>query len=189
MQNPAIKISTLDYQKLSTKFRVISLNHEYGIYQNNVFYGIRYFNLDTTVEEFYLNHLFPSNLASKFRAFLMLINHDEITPHTDSDIQCVINYYIQSSNAITDFWQHTPHTTSTQLPQQSNGHVYNKDELTKYFSFTARDNDLWLLNVREIHSVSHSKDKRVAICFQTDIPYIEMLNHVETISHNINTLN
>ena len=57
---------------------------------------------------------------------------------------------------------------SIKVDNQTNGAVYNPDELDEIDSFTAKPYEAWILNVKKPHSVtSPSNGIRSAYCIQT----------------------
>lgn len=175
---PAIKIGSIDHKKIAKQIQVDSLSHQYGQYHNGEFYGIRYFNVKNDIQEYYLNNILPENLRLKFSVFLMVINYHEIPPHRDADVGTVINYYIKSSNATTYFWN----LKQDNEEKYKNGFIFQKKELNKIFDFTAKDNDLWILDVNQIHSVSKADNERMALCFQTELSYTEIVEEFKNIT-------
>jgi hypothetical protein len=139
---------------------------QYGIKDTNgKFIGIAYYNVEDDIEQVLLKELIPEQFRTQFRASFMVINSKYIPPHKDNDITMVVNYYTQTSNATTTFWKQV--NTNTQSFGNS-GSVYDECDLTQTSSFKAEQNDVWVLNVSEIHSVRSEGDLRTAYCLQSE---------------------
>lgn len=178
MNIPAKKLGYIDISNVNKQLNITKLQVEYGKYIDNVFNGIRYYGIDDESTAYLLKKFLPLSLQSHFNVLLMIINYDNILPHTDSDISTVINYYIKGSDAITHFWKLKPNmqNKALKLENQTDGSIYNVDDLEHNYSFKAKDNEFWILNVKEIHSVLGAKNTRMAFCFQSQLSYNEVLN-------------
>lgn len=175
MITPAKKLGNLAISEISNiPVNIGQLKNEFGIYKDDTFYGIRYYTLDQNLIHFLKTKVLPVHLYDKFDILLMLISYDNILPHTDSDIRTVINYYVKTSDAVTHFWKlksDDGQDNTIKINNQTDGAIYPYEDLDHLYEFKAKDNDLWVLNVKQIHSVSDSKDTRLAYCFQSKIPY------------------
>ena len=96
-----------------------------------------------------------------------------VDPHRDYDLLCSVNYYFKAGNATT-FWykpkQHAVEQASTEYLYR----VYNHDDLELSNKFIAKNNECYLLNNSEIHSVSTGNETRQFIQIQYDKPYHEI---------------
>jgi len=139
----------------------------YGYIENNYFKGICYYEIENND----LLSIIKPEYRTHFKSSLMVITNKEILPHTDSDTTMVVNIYIKTANAKTIFYKGGD--KKYQIPNQTNGYVYQKEDLTKVFSFKAIEGDIWKLNVKEIHGVECEKDEvRMAYCLSTNsLPY------------------
>jgi hypothetical protein len=158
-------------------FKKIKENFTFNSYTENSckrFYGVNgkgigYYDLDDRN-----NHLF--NLIKRpyrnhFFMNLMKINSNRIMPHTDSDIQVTINFYIQADNCRTVFYEPTEHCKTDKLPGQTNGNIFDPQYLIEKDSFIAENNEIWILDVTRPHSVERLSDnysERIALCLQTN---------------------
>ena len=174
---PAKKLGSLNVSKIKhIPIKILSLRNEYGVYKDGEFYGIRYYKINKESEYLLKKKILSDDLSGKFDMYLMFINYDNIYPHTDSNIETVINYYIKTSNAITHFWKlKDDNPKSLKISNQTDGCVYPIESLEHCFEFKAKDNDLWLLNIKEIHSVVGSSDLRIAFCFQSKMIFEDIL--------------
>ena len=58
-----------------------------------------------------------------------------------------------------------------QIDNQTDGYVYNPDDLIETDSFIAKPGDIYILNVSKVHSVIPLDDQEInrkAICFSTN---------------------
>lgn len=156
---------------------ITKLRNNYGETINGVFRGLQYFEIDKSTENKILEMILPQKYHEHFDVLLLVINTPYVYPHTDSHVQCVINYYIQTGDATTIFWKCNENTQSYKLTNQTNGSVYNECDLTKQGQFHANNYDVWLLDVKQIHSVIGPSDKtRIAYCLcSRNLNYNELL--------------
>ena len=176
---PAKKLGYMDIKDMSKQVKISKLRNEYGIYRDNNFYGIRYYTLDEDSKQYLLKTIIPDNMRDKFEVLMMMINYHDILPHTDSDVKTVINYYVKTAGAVTHFWKlRDMDNVCCKLQNQTDGSIYNINDLIPNYSFKAKNNELWILNVKEIHSVLAANDTRIAFCFQSELDYIDVLNKI-----------
>jgi hypothetical protein len=76
-----------------------------------------------------------------------------LRPHRDHDTTCCLNYYFQSNNSKTVFYKPKENTKSYQYENKKTSNIYNLRDLDTTEKFTAKDNEAFLLNVSEVHSV------------------------------------
>jgi len=95
---------------------------------------------------------------------------DAVPPHTDSEIKCTINFYVEPDVCVTKFYRSEGNMDTHQIPNQTNGQIYKKDNLVCTGEFVAKAGDAYLLDVTKIHAVKPLYDlkKRTAICLATD---------------------
>lgn len=146
------------FKKLNTKFTandydVLSSRIKFGETINHEFKGIEYFNIDyKDVESLF--RIIPFQHRDNFCLTLMKIN-TEVPPHTDTGINATINFYLQTDNCITQFYNiKTDKPKTNQVDNQTNGFIFNKNDLTETGSFIAERNDVWILDVTKPHSVT-----------------------------------
>lgn len=110
----------------------------------------------------------PKRYWDDFHLTLMTINR-EIPPHTDTEIVTTINFYIQSGGeARTVFFEPTvDNPRTTQVENQTDGFIYFIEDLKEVDSFTAKDFDIWVLDVKKIHSVEGDVTLRKAVTLGT----------------------
>lgn len=95
----------------------------------------------------------PNQYRKFFGLNLMRIN-SKVPAHTDSIIKTCINFYIATENCITNF--HEPiveYPKTYQIKNQTDGYMFDENDLKKVDSFIAKPNEAWILNVKKPHSV------------------------------------
>lgn len=116
-----------------------------------------------------LNALVPRFAFDTAEKTLMTINR-EVPPHTDSNIECAINIYLQTSNCLTQFYDVKGDEQLFQIENQTNGFIFLSECLEPADSFVAKPGDVYLLNVRQPHSVIPRRPgpiDRKALCLQS----------------------
>jgi len=148
---------------------------QYGIEDvDGNFIGIAYYDVEDEIEQTLIKELIPEQFRSQFRASFMVINSKYIPPHKDNDITMVVNYYTRTSDATTTLWKQA--NTNTQSFGNS-GSVYDECDLIQTSSFKADQNDVWALDVSQIHSVRSEGDLRTAYCLQSEtVSFEEFVN-------------
>jgi hypothetical protein len=97
--------------------------------------------------------IIPQQHRKMFGLNLMRIN-SKVPAHTDSIIKTCINFYIKTEPCITYF--HEPIVEQPRMHQinnQSDGHMFNEDDLKRVADFIAKPNEAWILDVKKPHSV------------------------------------
>ena len=171
------------FLKLNHKFdlpdvSVGPVNIQYGIEVENNFYGIWYNSLQPK-ETYLIKDLLPEKFLDGFCVDLMQVNC-LILPHIDSNVKCVVNFYVKTEECITQFYDIKPGANPYKIPNQTNGCIYNLDDLIPGPSFIANPGDVYLLDITKPHSVTPLTDgliNRVAFCAgSTKLSYEEIKN-------------
>jgi hypothetical protein len=92
----------------------------------------------------------------------------EVPPHTDSDVKTVVNFYIQPNNYKTVFFGGDSPTY--QVPNQTNGQVFYRENLVELDSFVAKNGEAFCLDVTTPHALDSLDDvpkERIALCLST----------------------
>ena len=147
------------------KFQVGKLAMKYGLKIENKFHGIWYNEIDKE-KECPLKGIIPEEFQDAFVMQLMQVN-SFIPPHTDSDTLAVINFYIETDECITQFYEIKDNAKPFQLDNQTNGYLYDLNDLELGPSFNAKPGDIYILDVTNVHSVipiDERKIKRKALC-------------------------
>lgn len=116
-----------------------------------------------------LNDVIPRFAFDAAEKTLMTINR-EVPPHTDSNIKCVINVYLRTSNCLTQFYTFKGDQQSFQIENQTDGMIFKTECLEPADSFVAKAGDVYLLNVKQPHAVKAQRPgsiDRQALCLQS----------------------
>lgn len=158
-------------------YEPLNLQISYGVEIDNEFRGIQYFNLNGNLHP-QIYSLIPEKYRKDFFMSLMRVNHT-IPPHTDSGINSTINFYIQTENCITQFYEFkSSETKSYQVNNQTNGFIYDENDLVKTFSFIAEVGEIWALDVTQPHSVTPNGNikERLAITLGSQYNHQDVCN-------------
>jgi hypothetical protein len=143
----------------------------YGKTINGEFIGVSYYDIPVDVSNDILKRVIPKKYRGYFEVCWLEINNDYIPPHIDSDVNAVINIYIQTKGATTILYETRSSSKSIRVDNQTDGAVYNPEDIDEIDRFTANPYEAWILNVKKPHSVTCSSsngDKiRSAYCIQT----------------------
>ena len=99
----------------------------------------------------------------------------ELLPHRDYGVPCTINYYFRTNDATTYWYKKGENSAVEHISRKYQTIIYVRDELELCDQFTARNNDCYLLNTDEIHSMSGGTDIRQFIQIQYTTPYHEIV--------------
>jgi hypothetical protein len=142
----------------------------YGRTLGDTFYGIAYDYLKTKSNHG-LFEVIPEQHRDKFALLLMKINSN-IAPHTDSKILATINFYVKAEEATTTFYSIVSSNPETrQIKNQTNGRIFQLSDLVPFDSFVAEDNEAYLLDVTNPHSVMYKKTPQNRIAFVLQTPH------------------
>jgi len=166
----------LEFCKLKNTFDI----GKYTIEKEQMFFGekgkgIGYYHVDLAKKNELMN-LIPKKYHDNFSITMMKVN-TEIPPHTDSGIKSTINFYIETGNCLTQFYKLTTDKPKTkQVQNQSDGMIYNEDDLARTTSFVAEPGEAWLLDVTVPHSVKPGGNfkERLAIAMSSTLCYDEV---------------
>lgn len=177
------------YAKLKIKHNLTSYTEankviDYGYYKGGKFYGYTSYTITDDIAK-NLFSIIPEEYRAGFDASLLVITNGRLEPHTDQQILASINFYVDGANGITEFWRVkdgvNPRLRSLKsgtktiddakefytietLPNKSrnpqdDGFIYHVDDIEKVCEFKAEPMDIYVLNVKEIHSVVADEDK------------------------------
>jgi hypothetical protein len=140
----------------------------------------KYYNTDLS-----RNILLPDELKQDFHLSYMTFIGDNAHPHVDLEIGCRINIYLSENNCPTRFFDVRAAEFEKPRPVSCADCTVEKfcagqcqcsfklENLTQVAQFTARRHDIYLLNIRKIHSVEGltKTNYRQALSFTTHLPY------------------
>ena len=159
------------FKKLNINFEIPTIylgknEINYGLEINNQFHGIWYDEI-TNSEDIDFKK-FVNNKDCKIN---LLQANSYIPPHTDSDIEAIINFYIRTDRCITQFYypNDDPEAVAEGVDAQTDGAVFHEGYMKKSVRFMAHPGDAYLLDVSKPHSVIPTQpgltDRR-CICMQ-----------------------
>lgn len=131
-----------------------------------------------------LDKLIPERYLKDFRVAVMDISSG-VGPHTDSEILVTINHYFQTNDELTIFYSFKPDVeiTTKQIKNQTNGLVFNPSQLNVHSAFTAKENETWVLDVTQPHSVRaitpSTRFRRAVVVNTTVYTYEQVLEMLE----------
>jgi hypothetical protein len=153
---------------------------KYGIHVNNKFNGI-YYN-DVRNKSNFVNafDIIPERYREDF-FLVQLIATSVIPPHTDSEIQATINFYIDTGNYTTKFYKIKDfENRKFHIATQTTGSIFFEHQLDTIEMFDANPKDIYLLNVTVPHSVVTNNN--------TDSSVTRTALSLQTKKHNFNTV-
>ena len=142
----------LDLNFTPPEFKLGEREMEYGLNIDNEFRGIWYSGIKED-PDFELKKHIPEKYRDQFIVQLM-----------------EINFYVETDKCLTQFYEIKNNAKPFQIDNQTNGCVYNREDLDEGPSFIARPGDVYILDVSKVHSViplSEEKVKRKAFCLAT----------------------
>ena len=141
---------------------------KFGTVIDDEWIGIAYYKaipeMETKIKSF-----IPESYHHLFEVNYMVINTHYIPPHNDDKIATTFNFYVNTADAVTKFHAKKENVSveTVRLPEQTNGRMYNADDLYVVSEFIAKPNEVYLLDVQQLHSVSCSKkENRTGYCLQ-----------------------
>lgn len=143
------------FLKLRDNFAVVNyiprdLQTSYAVDESG--HGIAYYNV-TCVNQSQLYNIIPERYRQDFYFSFLKIDA-EIPAHTDSADRAVVNFYIKPGNCRTQFYKFNTATPRTrQVKNQTDGFLFDLEELTELDSFVAGPNEAWLLDTTQPHRV------------------------------------
>jgi hypothetical protein len=149
-------------------FEIGDCDVSFGIQQDGKFRGIWY-NSITSENENQFKNCIPEEFRDSFIVQLMQVN-SIILPHTDSESRTVINFYFETDDCITQFYEIKENAKPIKIENQTNGSIYSLKDLEEGPAFLAEPGDVYLLNVSKAHSVIPATDgivNRSALCLTT----------------------
>jgi hypothetical protein len=97
----------------------------------------------------------------------------QLDPHRDYGVSCAMNYYFCANGATTNWYKNKKHAIEF-VSIENRTRVYLLHEIELCDQFTAKNNECYLFNNEEIHSVSGGNGIRQFIQIQYNKPYYEI---------------
>jgi hypothetical protein len=155
---------------------------QYGGTVGGKFYGYTTYRVDKKIGNNLLK-IIPKKYRKDFEPALISINIANVIPHIDTKIKATINFYVDTADGITSFHKVKEGITPyiEKLPNQTDGALYQERDLDTIGKFKANYGDIYVLNVKQIHSVKCKPDSiRTAYCLKSYTHnYDEVLNILE----------
>ena len=114
------------------------------------------------------------------------VESSTIVPHIDNGVICNINYYLETANAFTSFYEANSSGCLTPMVDEHGtygnlgGKVFNWNDVRLKTGFVAKNNDCYLLNVSKVHAVTRlnvpKQRKFVTVMFEK-IDFDAVLSH------------
>ena len=166
-----------NFQKLKNNYHIGECNiqgvqMQYGHQIDDKFVGIQYCHVDFA-DKMAIMNIIPREYHKCFYMTIMRIN-TQIPPHTDSDIKSTINFYINTEDCRTQFYKFkNDNPKKEQVENQSDGYIFDVNDLEETDSFVAQPNEAWVLNVANPHSVIPQSQfkERLAIALSSELEY------------------
>lgn len=171
--NPAAKLSFTNFadkwlQYVMPVITYNKLNTRYGTNDNGIFEGVSYYNLPDDIKSEILNSIIPDEYKKHFDVKLMIINKKEVPPHVDSGAMVAINFYLTTCGETTTlFYKEIESSASikTNIDNQTDGYMIDSKNLVNIFSFVAKKDEVWILDVKKPHSVKCELSNEIRIAF------------------------
>jgi len=166
-----------NFQKLKNNYHIgecdiQDVQIQFGHQIDNKFVGIQYCHVDF-VDKMAIMNIIPREYHKCFCMTIMRIN-TQIPPHTDSGIKSTINFYINTEDCKTQFYKFkNGNPKKEQVENQSNGYIFDINDLEETDFFVAQPNEAWVLNVANPHSVLPQSQfkERLAIALSSELDY------------------
>lgn len=137
------------------------------------FTGVFYRKILSNCDTFF--RFLPKDSWSDWEVSYMEVFNDTL-PHIDNNIKSKINFYLQTDDCVTQYWEPNKLELDTlKLSTQTKGKIFNHKDLKLVDSFKANDGDIYLLDVTKIHCVvvssKENKMHRKVISVHSTIPF------------------
>ena len=163
------------YEKLNFKLTSLvdfeslrgDLHHQYS---GDTYLKYSYIN---NTSKSYVRSLFSifTNIAPCAVRYVDIVGETLIEPHKDYGLACAVNYYFKTASATTIWFNEKPDAVPA-ISNSEKSHVYNYSDLIIADQFVAQDDECYLLNTSQIHSVLKSNNqRRQFIQIQYDLDY------------------
>jgi hypothetical protein len=152
----------------------------FGTIENGKYKGYKSLPVDSKNTIDTLKEIIPEQYRHNFSVELIQITGGYLPPHEDANITVAINFYIETADGVTTFYKPKIGVSPKKefLINQKTGFVYDPIDLDKVSSFKAEVGDVYLLDVKSIHSVDSdaNKTRRAYALMSTEYNYSQTLN-------------
>ena len=127
---------------------------QYGWTTDNKFYGYSSYFVDEDISNKLLA-IIPEKYKNDFDPILISVNVVDLPPHIDNHIKASINFYIDTAEGTTRFHKIKDGIVPDikKLPNQTDGAIYREEDLDIISFFKAEYGDIYVLDIKQIHSV------------------------------------
>ena len=98
-----------------------------------------------------------TKIQPKIRLIAEIDGSGSIGPHVDHGPNVVLNWYFKSNQATTLFYRKKEDSVPFKAEGEDTANLYNNSDIELIDSFTAKDGDVYLLDVSKVHAVSSPK--------------------------------
>jgi hypothetical protein len=175
------------FQILTQKHKLQTKNEnkiivQFGKTVGNKFYGYTTYKINEKTSNKLLE-IIPKKYRKDFEPSLISINIENVVPHIDNEIKASINFYIDTADGVTSFHKVKDGIAPyiEKLPNQTDGALYQERDLDIIGKFKANYGDIYVLDVKQIHSVKCKPNAiRTAYCLKSyTYSYNDVLNIVK----------
>lgn len=141
------------FKKLKTKFVIpeFLIGDEVVHFGGTSYSGIWFNEISMTTNIFF--SVIPERYRKDFKCRLMQIR-GPVSPHTDSDMTVTINFYFSGTGGVTIFYDKPKEVETYQIENQTNGFMFDKDQLKFNSVFSANIGDAYVLDITKPHEVT-----------------------------------
>ena len=112
-------------------------------------------NMSILANKFFTKKLF--NIEPHLIYYGEILGPGLLDPHIDHGATVVANFYFDSNDSITTFYEPTENTLSRAYGDMKSGGIFDINTLTAVESFQAKDGESYILDVSKIHGVMSPK--------------------------------
>jgi len=163
-----------------------NLQTSYDLNEGGEFKGIKYYNLELISGHSIIWSLIPMKYRKDFYTSMMRIN-TQIPPHTDTSDKTVINIYVRPENCVTEFYKFKSDKPKTsQITNQTDGFLYDEEDLIINSNFLAEPNDVYILDVTKPHAVipqGHFEERVIIQLATSTYNFEEVCNMLRETGH------
>lgn len=143
--------------------------------------GLNYYAIDEISINVFTKSL-PKNLQDHLIRITFVDMQGPFTVHAHKDTGCksAVNWYWQAGEGVTRFYNSSNGVKIDNYLGYSVSQAFDRESLTLLDSFTADDNEVWILDTSSTHDVCMPlPTKRTFIQWGFDVNYKDLLCHFE----------
>lgn len=163
------------FASVKTDFKILDKQIEFELDTKGN--KIQYFNVSSQLLDDFISSL---GEYSKYFYSSFVIIETNVPPHTDIVDKVSVNFYIETGDYQTTFYNSKDGSSKLTYADHGDGHVYNINELEEIDSFVANPGDVYLLNGKVIHGVNSTNENKLPRKFlqisTNELEYEQVLN-------------